>query len=433
MNIVLYTLKAVAFALTNPYLVFFLVIISIFLYMQNKKTSAMQKMIIGEQINSPFELTISQLVMGIFGGALSSIIMAYFGVTFYQNSAIEILFLISVFLMVVNPRFICFSYSGAILGALSIINSLVASLYGTKELQLFKFDIASLMTMIAVLHFVEGLLIITDGSRGSVPVFTKREDKIIGGFVMKRYWVVPIALFIILNGNYTLNMTDTVPMPNWWPIINTTIPLEVLKKSIVMLIPFYGMLGYNSITFTKTKRNKVNSSGFLIIAYSIALFVLAQLCYISIIYKILVVLFAPIAHEGIIYLQRYNELNGEPLYVSEEGIKVLEVAPYSPADSMNIKSGDSLIGINDREIEKEEDILEMIKNTPGDIVFKIKKVNGVIREVIYGEAHRKNRLGIVFVPKYIPEDKVVVKVKDDNFSDVLNKIKNKDKDKDGDE
>ncbi|WP_027625193.1 PDZ domain-containing protein [Clostridium lundense] len=430
MNIVLYTLKAVAFALTNPYLVFFLVIISIFLYMQNKKTSAMQKMIIGEQINSPFELTISQLVMGIFGGVLSSIIMAYFGVTFYQNSAIEILFLISVFLTVVNPRFICFSYSGAILGALSIINSLIASLYGTKEIQLFKFDIASLMTMIAVLHFVEGLLIITDGSRGTVPVFTKREDKIIGGFVMKRYWVVPIALFIILSGNYTLDMADTVPMPNWWPIIHTTIPLEILKKSIVMLIPFYGMLGYNSITFTKTKRAKVNSSGFLIIAYSIALFVLAQLCYISIIYKILVVLFAPIAHEGIIYLQRYNELNEEPLYVSEEGIKVLEVAPYSPADSMNIKSGDSLIGINDREIEKEEDILEMIKNTQGDMIFKIKKINGVIREVTYGEAQRKNRLGIVFVPKYIPKDKVVVKVKEDNFSDVLNKIKNKDKDGD---
>ena len=48
--------------------------------------------------------------------------------------------------------------------------------------------------MIAVLHFVEGLLVITDGSRGTVPVFSKREDKIIGGFIMKRYWALPIAL-----------------------------------------------------------------------------------------------------------------------------------------------------------------------------------------------------------------------------------------------
>lgn len=430
MNILLYTLKAVAFALTDPYSVFFLVILSIFLYMQNKKTSAMQKMIIGEQINSPFELTISQLVMGIFGGVLCSIIMSYLGIVFYQNSAIEILFLISIFLMVVNPRFICFSYSGAILGALSIVNSVVASLYGTKEFDLFKFDIASLMTMIAVLHFVEGLLIIVDGNRGTVPVFTKRQDKIIGGFVMKRYWALPIAIFIILSSSYVVDIGDVVPMPSWWPIIHSTIPLETLKKAIVMLVPFYGVLGYNSVTFTKTKRAKVNSSGSLVIVYSIVLFILAQLCYINIFYKILVVLFAPLAHEGIIYLQRYNELNGDPIYISEDGIKVLEVAPYSPADDMDIKSGDSLIRINDKEIETEEDILQMISNNPGDIIFKIKRANGVIREVVYGATHRKNRLGIVFVPKYIPKDKLVVKVTDDTFSDVLNKIKNKDKDGD---
>jgi len=415
MNILLYTLKAVAFALTDPYSVFFLVILSVFLYIQNRKTSAMQKMIIGEQINSPFELTISQLVMGILAGTFGSIIMSYFGVVFYQNSAIEI---------------ICFSYSGAILGGLSIVNTIIASIYGTKEIQLFKFDITSLMTMIAVLHFVEGLLVITDGSRGTVPVFSKREDKIIGGFIMKRYWALPIALFIILNSNYTVNMGDVVQMPNWWPIIHSTIPSDIFKKAVVMLVPFYGVLGYSSVTFTKTKRAKVRESGLLIIVYSIVLFFLAQLCYINIYYKILVVLFAPLAHEGIIYLQRYGELNREPLYVSEDGMKVLEVAPDSPADHMEIKSGDSLMAINDTEIETEDDILEMISNTPGDIILKMEKTNGVIKEVVYKAADRKSRLGVVFVPKFIPKDKVVVKLKDNTFSEVLNKIKNKDKDGD---
>ncbi|PRR80595.1 Cell division topological determinant MinJ [Clostridium liquoris] len=430
MNILLYTLKAVAFALTDPYSVFFLVILSVFLYIQNRKTSAMQKMIIGEQINSPFELTISQLVMGILAGTFGSIIMSYFGVVFYQNSAIEILFLISIFLMAFNTRFICFSYSGAILGGLSIVNTIIASIYGTKEIQLFKFDITSLMTMIAVLHFVEGLLVITDGSRGTVPVFSKREDKIIGGFIMKRYWALPIALFIILNSNYTVNMGDVVQMPNWWPIIHSTIPSDIFKKAVVMLVPFYGVLGYSSVTFTKTKRAKVRESGLLIIVYSIVLFFLAQLCYINIYYKILVVLFAPLAHEGIIYLQRYGELNREPLYVSEDGMKVLEVAPDSPADHMEIKSGDSLMAINDTEIETEDDILEMISNTPGDIILKMEKTNGVIKEVVYKAADRKSRLGVVFVPKFIPKDKVVVKLKDNTFSEVLNKIKNKDKDGD---
>ena len=33
-----------------------------------------------------------------------------------------------------------------------------------------------------------------DGSRGAIPVFTKREDKIIGGFSFSRYWPIPIAV-----------------------------------------------------------------------------------------------------------------------------------------------------------------------------------------------------------------------------------------------
>ena len=225
-------------------------------------------------------------------------------------------------------------------------------------------------------------------------------------------------------------MGDVVQMPNWWPIIHSTIPSDIFKKAVVMLVPFYGVLGYSSVTFTKTKRAKVRESGLLIIVYSIVLFFLAQLCYINIYYKILVVLFAPLAHEGIIYLQRYGELNREPLYVSEDGMKVLEVAPDSPADHMEIKSGDSLMAINDTEIETEDDILEMISNTPGDIILKMEKTNGVIKEVVYKAADRKSRLGVVFVPKFIPKDKVVVKLKDNTFSEVLNKIKNKDKDGD---
>ncbi|KAJ53208.1 hypothetical protein BD780_003411 [Clostridium tetanomorphum] len=428
MDILIYTLKALSFALIDSYSALFLIVLSIVLYRQNKKTSSMQKMIIGEQINSPFELTISQIVIGIFGGILASILMSYLGVAFYQNSAIEILFLISIFLMIFNRRFICFSYSGAILGILSVLNTMIAASYGTKELEIFKFDIASLMTMIAILHFVEGLLIMVDGSRGSVPVFTKRQNSIIGGFVMKRQWILPVALFIILKDKSLVDITSTTPMPNWWPIINSTIPMEILKKSIFILLPFYGVLGYDSITFTKSKKDKALNSGFFVILYGLALFGLAQLAHINTTYKIIVIIFAPLAHEFMIYLQKYREAQGKPKYVSTDGIKVLYVAPNSPAASMNIKSGDSLIGINDKEIDTEEDIIDMITKTSGDIILKIKRANGIIKEVVYGGVHRKNRLGIVFVPKYIPKNKYIVKYTENTFSQVLDKIKNKNKD-----
>lgn len=76
MDILIYTLKALSFALIDSYSALFLIVLSIVLYRQIKKHQY-AKMIIGEQINSPFELTISQIVIGIFGGILASILMSY--------------------------------------------------------------------------------------------------------------------------------------------------------------------------------------------------------------------------------------------------------------------------------------------------------------------------------------------------------------------
>ncbi|MEW9095547.1 MAG: PDZ domain-containing protein [Clostridiaceae bacterium] len=432
MNIALYTLRTISYALTNPYSMLFLFVLGIYLYRQNRKTSLMQKMVIGEQINSPFELTISQIVMGIFAGVLGSLLMSYLGVMFFQNSVIEILFLTSIFLMMINPRFICFSYSGAILGGISILNSLVIA-NGGKGIEVFKFDITSLMSMIAILHFVEGLLIILDGSRGAIPVFARMKDKIAGGFALKRYWPLPIAIFIILNSSTIAIAGKGVPMPEWWPIIKTTISKDLLKNAMISLMPFYAVLGYNSVTFSKSKEKKALTSGLYVMVYSIVLFALAQLSPINIIFQVFIVIFAPLAHEALIKLQRLSEENGKPKYVSEDGMKILYVSSYSPAASMNIKSGDSLMEINGEPIESEDDILNILKETTGDLFFKIKKESGKIKEILYGREYRKNMLGIVFVPKYIQKDRVVLKFDNEDFSDILNNIKNKDKDEDGDE
>ena len=55
------------------------------------------------------------------------------------------------------------------------------------------------MTLVGVLHIIEGSLVMIDGSRGAIPVFTNRDNKIIGGFALKRYWALPIAILILLS------------------------------------------------------------------------------------------------------------------------------------------------------------------------------------------------------------------------------------------
>ncbi|AYD39385.1 PDZ domain-containing protein [Clostridium fermenticellae] len=433
MTILLYTLKAIAFALTNPYYIIILTILGILLYRKNKRTTVMQKMIIGSPINSSLELTISQIVMGIFAGALASIIMSYCGIVFDENSPIDLIFLLSIVLMFFNPKFICFSYSASLLGAISLILTYASYLTQNQDLNFINLDIVSVMSMVAVLHFVEGILVFIDGNTGYIPVFTNKDGRIIGGFALQRYWIIPIAILFMLHNvdPNTLNSASHTPMPNWWPILKGSISTDVLKNAIISLIPFYGVLGYNSVTFTRNKKQKAHMSGGITLLYSLILFGLARLAAFNIFFKILVIVFAPAAHEAMIILQRYLEVKGKPKYISsEDGIMVLEVAPNSPANEMGIKTGDLLIEVNNMKIEDENKVFEAIRETSSFVWFKVKRVTGKIEDLTYNKMNPQKRLGIVFVPRSIPRDSTVIKVGESKFDTILEKIKNK---KDGDD
>ncbi|MCM8710168.1 PDZ domain-containing protein [Clostridium sp. SYSU_GA19001] len=439
MSILLSTLRAVAYALVDSSSMLMLILLAFILYRQNKKITVMQKMIIGESLNSAFELTISQIVIGIFAGAASSILLSFLGVAFDINSAIYLVFLISIFFMFWRPRFICFAYSGAVLGLLSLLLELISKVYaGVKinllgnninlaDVNILRIDIGALMTFIAVMHFIEGILVIIDGKRGSIPVFTNRDNKIIGGFAFRRNWVLPIALFFIVNDAGNLGFTETIATPDWWPILGTSPILTMAKGAAVSLFAYFGIIGYSTVTFTKNREEKVIQSAAALFIFSSVLFAFSQLSYLGYMYKLFLIVFAPVAHELMLNVQRIMEVKGKPKYMSsEEGIMVLEVAPNSPAYEMGIKSGDLLLEVNDKKITNEQDILTVPKESFNYISFKLKRGLGKIHEVSYNRMSRDKKLGIVFVPKEMPGDSMVIRYDDNKFREILDKMKNKD-------
>lgn len=429
MSIILNSLRAVAYAIvTSPYM-FVLIILAIMFYNQNRRVVMMQKMVIGEKLNSSFELTISQVIFGILGGIIGSIMMSYLGVSFDENTSIELVFLVSLFLMVKDPKFVCFSYSGAILGFMSVLLEIMGGMYGVhvEELSFLMIDVVALMTLIAILHFVEGILIIIDGSKGSIPIFTKKDNKIIGGFALKRYWALPVAVALIVNANM-YSIRDIVSTSDWNTLLSPSTPFNIIKNAAIFLMPFYGIVGYSSVTFTKSKKEKALSSGIMVMFYSVILFIFARLAVLNIFFKLFVVIFAPAAHEAMLFIQRYREVSAVPKYVSDEkGMMVLEVAPNSPAYEMGIKSGDLLIEVNHKKISKEDDIIKTIKEASNIAWFKIKRAAGNFEEVRYKNVNNSRKLGIVFVPNNVPEDNVVVKLDGSKFQEVLDKLKGNDK------
>ena len=427
MDLIFYTLRGVAGAIVNPALMSVLFFLGIVLYLKNRNLVMMQKLILGDNINTPLELTLSQIVLGIIAGAIGSLILSALGIRFWQNSGIIYLFMISVILMFIRPRFICFSYSASILGIVSIIIGLLSNFMPSlKNTDIFNIDIIYLMTFVGVLHIIEGFLVMLDGDRGAIPIFSNKKGKIIGGFSYNRYWVLSIALLmLVLSNNDTSNyITTTMQTPNWWPFISGELSEKLLMLTTISIMPLYAIIGYSSITFTKGKKEKVLHSGIVILIYGICLTLIAQIAKFGLVFKILVLIIAPFAHEMMIKIQRDNENKYEPKFVSdEEGLVVLEVVPNGIADNLGIKPGNKLLLVNNNAVNCEADVLIILKENFYNVTFKIKDLQGNIKDIEVKTGKGK-RLGMLLVPRAI-EEKDKICVEENKFSTILNNIREK--------
>lgn len=186
MNLFLFTLESVASMIANPLFISMLILMGIILFFNNKKLTIMQKMIMGDSINSALELTLSQIVLGIIAGTITSLILSYLGVVFNRNIGLVILVLFSISLIFSKNRFFGISYNASILG--------IASLIFKKAIEI---NIGSLFTFVGVINIVNAILVISDGYKGVIPVFSKKDGVIKGGYIFGRCWPLSIVPIIV--------------------------------------------------------------------------------------------------------------------------------------------------------------------------------------------------------------------------------------------
>ena len=421
MELILYTLRTVAYAIIEPMHILMLVVLGIMFYLKNKRITIMQKMTIGESINSPLELTLSQISLGIIGGVIVSLMMSSLGIIFNENSGIEIMFMISILLLFIKKRFIFFSYSGAVLGMISILSGILSNITNTESY--INVNILSLMTFVGIMHVVEGVLVIFDGGRGAIPVFSNRNDKIVGGFAYNRYWALPVAIFIAFSGSISSVTTSVVDTPNWWPIINRAETLLILSTAIIGAIPLYGVIGYNSVSFTKDKIKKPIYSGVGILIYGVLLTLIAQVSQFGVVGQIVVIAFAPLGHEIMIRIQNKIEEAGKYIYVTDnDGVSVLEVSPTSPAYEAGIRRGDKIIEVNNVKTVSEVEIFKIVRDSIEEISVKIRRISGEMLDLTI--IPKNKRLGLLLVPKMVKVDDAL-SVDNDDFKKVLEQMKRK--------
>lgn len=397
MNLFLFTLESVASMIANPLFIGMLILMGIILFFNNKKLTIMQKMIMGDSINSALELTLSQIVLGIIAGTITSLILSYLGVVFNKNIGLVILVLFSISLIFSKNRFLGISYTASILG--------IASLIFKKSIEI---NIGSLFTFVGVINIVNAILVISDGYKGVIPVFSKKDGVIKGGYIFGRCWPLSIVLFIayqsIINDSAFAQNINT---PNWWPILNNVSSLNLIENMILIMFPVFCVVGYSSITFRMTKKEKTASSGITMIINGIFTIAIAQLDYLGLIGRIVIILSVPIINEILYQIDIHKEDNGEAIFVSDEkGIAVLEVVPYSIAYNTGINPGDKIVSINEKKVCSDKEIYSLLKSSMEALKIKIIDRARNTKELIY-KYEEENSLGMILVPKEISSSKIL--------------------------
>jgi len=293
-----------------------------------------------------------------------------------------------------------------------------------NKIDILDINIVSLIALVGVLHMVEGFIVAIDGHKGALPVFTNRDNVTIGGFALNRYYTIPMVLLVFMyKEQYYIG--EEIAIGNWWPILKGTLNNMQLESLFLSMIPVVAVIGYNSVTFTKSKRSKSFISGSLIFMFGFILVGISQLIIESYFLQLIAIILMPTLHELMIRYERYKEKNDKPKFFNEKlGIRVLEVGKNSLADKMGVKSGDIILTVNGDVIEDEISFPKLLKECGSKIVLKLKRNDEKILEVAYEQISKSERFGIIFVPK-----KEYQNVSNTKFKDIIKNVmedKNKD-------
>jgi len=322
---------------------------------------------------------------GLIAGFIVSLIVVFTGITINYET-FYYLFIIMGALLFINLRYVCFSYAGGILATVSMI-------FKKPDV-----NITSILMLIAILHLVEGILILINAGKENIPIIIKHNGGITGAFMTQHFWPVPLILLTFLDEGQGLGFPQAITAA-WWPLFSAGILKQALPA--VGLASLLAIISYSEVAITRHPKKVSHTNAFLILAFSITMLVIALISERTFAFKIIGVIYAVLVHEAIILYGKRVERRGRPLYEPvNRGLRVLEVLPNSNAARIGIQRGDIILNINGNDIQTNEGIKEALKDYPNYIWINVKGWDGMAKTYEYKFFPVGiNDLGIVSVPR----------------------------------
>jgi len=378
-DIVLMIVKSIPTVFFNP--LFWLVIVLV--WFQYQRSAKLEVKLYGREIHPARDKAISAIFFGVIGGIVGSFVLIFIGVSI-SDIGLAYVWMLAILFMMIHPRFLCFSYAGGIVSLSSLI-------FGFPNI-----DVAGLMAIVGILHFIEGILIYLSGYQEATPIFVKNERHgVVGGFTLQKFWPLPIVVLLTLTGQELPE--EVIQMPDWWPLIR---PIQQTENIIYVMFPVVAALGYGDIALAHSPREKSKKSAFYLFGFSSVLLLLAIIASRIKIFQYIAALFAPIAHDLIIHYGRNIEKKAPPMFVvPERGVRVLEVIPNSPAEAMGLKRGDVILSINGIPINTKQELNFFLSDYPTYVWLDCADNDGKYFSVDY-KAYPDGLkfLGVILVP-----------------------------------
>ncbi|HPZ43615.1 MAG TPA: PDZ domain-containing protein [Bacillota bacterium] len=324
--------------------------------------------------------------LGLVGGLLGSYLMIFIGLTLSESGLIY-LWPVAILLMLINMRFLCFSYAGGLLALASL-------LFGFPDIK-----VPQILALVAILHLVESFLIFSSGHLGAVPAYIKGPGgRITGGFTLQKFWPIPLVVLAVIAGGSVVE--GGIEMPGWWPLLKPGVPGDPQTLTYIIM-PVVAALGYGDLTIARTPLEKSRLSALYLSIYSLVLLILAVLSEESRSFALAAALFSFLGHEAVIYIGRGIEFREKPLYVPpEQGVRVLDVLPDGPAWRAGIRSGDVLLAIDGVNVENKMDLANRLQGAVSPLTVDYwSHAAAVQRRALMNPPRRANLWGIVPVPE----------------------------------
>ena len=368
----------------------------IIIVLQYRRQITLERKLFHTRLHSIIHESWRMLLWGWICGITASLLMAFIGISL-QMDGVYLLWAISLILLLVRVRYLNVAYSAGILGLLHcFVKSLPQLLDQTYAHWLFvtldQLHVPSLLIVVAIMHFLEAILLRLQGNRLASPTLVEgKRGKIVGGYQLQSYWPIPLFLLMPVTGG-------TLDLP-WTPLFTSGFDPAVTNGSWGFIaLPV--ILGFTEFTQSRLPADKIRRSSSMLLLYACVIFVAAVLSYYWSFFILLASLLTLILHEALLFYSQWEESRQSPLFVhNEQGLKILAVLPGSSAAELGLQEGEIIHKVNLIAVRTKQELHQAMQINPAFCRLEVINLAGhskFVSKAIYAGDHHE--LGILLAP-----------------------------------